>query len=258
MGEDFKNVTPEPKLLVQGWKHGYARIMLIGAGTGVAQALDVIHKLDSPPGASYSVVGIVDKDPALKGKQIWGIEVLGSPDDLLRKMKATDWYDAALITIGSPGPRSVYQGLLREWGIPLITMADPSTIFCMGVGMGHGNLVSARCHFGPEARIGHNNKFSAYCSIEHHSVVGDDNTFGPGVITSGCVNIGSRCKFGTGVFIEPRVTIGDDCVIGSGAIITGNIPPRHIVRSKMYEPTPLPTPKEVEKIVGGDIGGQTQ
>ncbi|MGZ6636410.1 MAG: bifunctional N-acetylglucosamine-1-phosphate uridyltransferase/glucosamine-1-phosphate acetyltransferase, partial [Acidimicrobiia bacterium] len=214
---------------------GVMRLVIIGAGLGATQALDILLHDES-----QQAVAVVDDDPTRFGELIEGIPVVGNTERAV-ELFAAGAFDAALISVGTSVPaRTRLRQRCEEAGLPLANVIDPTARIATGVRMGNGNLICANCHFGTGTVIGDNNFFSAYNSFDHHSELGSDIATGPGCMTSGLVKIGDRCRFGTGVFVEPHVVIGAGSQIASGAVILGSVPPDHAVKTKIVTTTVVP------------------
>jgi sugar O-acyltransferase (sialic acid O-acetyltransferase NeuD family) len=214
---------------------GVQRLVLIGAGLGANQVLDILLHHDD-----QQAIAIVDDDRARFGEVVEGVPVVGDLDRALA-LFADGAVDAAVIAVGtSVSARTRLRKRCEESGLPLANVIDPTVRIATGVRMGTGNIICAQCHFGVGTVVGDNNLFSAHNSFDHHSELGSDITTGPGCVTSGLVKIGDRCRFGMGVFIEPRVTIGAGAQIASGAVIVGSVPPDHAVKTKIVTTTVVP------------------
>lgn len=214
---------------------GVRRLVLIGAGFGANQVLDIlVHD------QGQQAVAIVDDDRARHGELIEGVPVLGGLDRALA-LFAEGAVDAAVIAVGTSVPaRTRLRQRCEQAGLPLANVIDPTVRICSGVQIGAGNIICAHCHFGVGTIVGDNNMISAHSSFDHHGELGSDITTGPGCITSGMVKIGDRCKFGMGVLIQPHVTIGAGAQIASGAIIVGSVPPDHAVKTKIVTTAVVP------------------
>jgi sugar O-acyltransferase (sialic acid O-acetyltransferase NeuD family) len=214
---------------------GVRRLVLIGAGRGANQVLDILlHD------QAQQAVALVDEDPARFGEVIEGVPVVGGLDRALT-LFADGAVEAAVIAVGTSVPaRARLRQRCEQAGLPLANVIDPTARICSGVRMGNGNIICAHCHFGVDTVVGDNNLISAHSSFDHHSELGSDITTGPGCVTSGFVRIGDRCRFGMGVFIEPRVSIGAGTQVSSGAVIVSSVPPEHAVKTRVVTTTVVP------------------
>ncbi len=214
---------------------GSQRLLLIGAGLGATQVLDILGD-----GAEAAGVGIVDDNADFWGTEIRGLPVVGGSERIAELWESRA-FDAAAITIStSVDARARLRQLCRAAGVPLANVIDPTVRITSGVTMGTGNVICAFVHFGTDTTIGDNNFFSAYNSYDHHNVLGSDISTGPGCMTSGEVRIEDRVRLGTGIFVEPKLTIGEGSVVTSGAVIVRSVPAGHAVKTKVVTTTVVP------------------
>ncbi len=203
------------------------RILLLGGGMGATLVLDVLTRVPN-----QRAVGILDDNPKIQGKTVMGVPVIGRMDDIvsLWERKA---FDGAVIAISTLLKlRNDLFNKFTALGIPFANVIDPTVAVSSNVSIGTGNVIFGFCRIGTCTTIGDNNFISAYVNIEHHNTLGDCCTFGPGLWTSGDVKLGSRIRFGTGIFVEPHIVIGDDSIVASGTVLTANVPPKSIVKTK--------------------------
>jgi sugar O-acyltransferase (sialic acid O-acetyltransferase NeuD family) len=203
------------------------RLLVIGAGRGAVQILDVLTR-----DPRQRAVGLLDENPAMTGKTVMGCPVLGSTSDAHRLWEE-ELFDAAVISIStSIEARVRIFDACTAAGIRFANVVDPSALVLSNATLGAGNVILELCHIGAATTIGDNNFMSARTHLEHHNTVASHNTFGPCVVTSSRVEIGSRSRLGTGIFVEPGILIGDDSVVASGAVLTRNVPPATVVKVK--------------------------
>jgi len=227
-------------------KPGMERVVLVGAGMGAEQALDI---MGGEP--QRQAVAIIDDNPELWGRTILGVPVIGGADRLA-VLHREDAFDSVLIVIGgSVEARAKFRRLCQQRGIPLTgNVIDPTAKLPRDFQIGRGNMICGFCYFGTGTRVGDNNVISAHNSFDHHNVLGCDIATGPGCMTSGRVRIGDRVRMGTGIFIEPDVVIGDDVVIASGAVVVRSIPSGHAVKTKAGSSVVVPRRPGVERTGG--------
>jgi sugar O-acyltransferase (sialic acid O-acetyltransferase NeuD family) len=214
---------------------GVRRLVVIGAGLGATQVLDILLHDES-----QQAIAVVDDDRDRYGEIVEGVPVIGGVDRAL-ELFAKGAFDAAVIAISTSVPaRTRLRQRCEQAGLPLANVIDPSVRVASGVQMGAGNVICAHCHFGVGTVIGDNNFLSAYNSFDHHGRLGSDISTGPGCMTSGLVELGDRCRLGTGVFIEPHVHVGAGAQIASGAVIVSSVPPDHAVKTRVITTAVVP------------------
>jgi sugar O-acyltransferase (sialic acid O-acetyltransferase NeuD family) len=204
------------------------RLLIVGGGLGAVQVLDSLSRIEH-----QRATAIVDDNPDLSGKTLMGVPILGGQQSI-EGLFRQNFFDAAVVSVSTSITfRNKMGEKLGQLNIPMANIIDPSARVQRNAVLGVGNVILAYCQIGACAMVGNGNFFSAYVDVEHHCVVADFCTFGPGVMMSSLVRIGARVKFGTGIFIEPKLAIGSDSIIGSGAILTRDIPPNSIVKTKV-------------------------
>jgi len=207
---------------------GVERVLLVGAGLGAMQVLDILMN-----SSRQVVAGLVDDDASLAGTSILGFPVLGTTSDLEELWKAKQ-FDSAVVSISTNGPvrRALFERC-RELGIPMANAIDPTVRINRFSRLGQGNVVCSFVHIGTCTVLGDNNFISAHSNIEHHNLWGSHITTGPGVMTSSRVKVGDGVKMGTGIFIQPGLAIGRGCQIASGAILIRSVPDGHAVKARI-------------------------
>jgi acetyltransferase-like isoleucine patch superfamily enzyme len=215
------------------------RLLLIGAGLGATQVVDI---LAGSPG--QSAIAIVDDDASRWGERIRGVPVVGGSSEIAALWERSA-FDAAVITIStSVTARARLRALCQTAGIPLANVIDATAKVATGVRMGAGNVICAFVQLGTETRIGDNNFISAFNSFDHHNVLGSDISTGPGCMTSGEVHLEDRVRLGTGIVVEPKLTLGTGVVVASGSVIVRSVPPHHAVKTKIVTTTVVPVRDE--------------
>jgi sugar O-acyltransferase (sialic acid O-acetyltransferase NeuD family) len=204
------------------------RLLIIGGGLGAVQVLDSLCRIEH-----QRATAIVDDNPDLRGKTLLNVPILGG-QEAIESLFKENLFDAAVVSVSTSITfRQRMGNMLRQLKIPMANIIDPSARVQRNAILGEGNVILAYCHIGACTTVGNGNFFSPFVDVEHHCEVGDFCTFGPGVMMSSLVIIGARVKFGTGIFIEPKVAVGSDSIIGSGAVLTCDIPPNSIVKTKV-------------------------
>ena len=204
------------------------RLLIVGGGLGAVQVLDSLSRIED-----QRATAVVDDNPDLCGKTLLGVPILGGQEAIEALFKQ-NLFDAAVVSVSTSIVfRQEMGNKLRQLKIPMANVIDPSARVQRNAALGVGNVILSYCHIGACTSLGDGNFLSPYVDVEHHCAVGDFCTFGPGVMMSSLVRIGAGVKFGTGIFIEPKLSIGADSIIGSGAILTRDIPPNSIVKTKV-------------------------
>lgn len=202
------------------------KILIFGAGNG-GEVVANILSYDK----ENEIVGFIDDNKDLHGKQLWKKTILGGSDKL-EELK--DKFTHIIISITSNMKvRKMLFEKFKSKGYKFVNAIHPKAHIESSANVGEGNIICAFVHVGYGATVGDNNLVSVNSSIEHHNKIGSHILFGPNCVTSGDVQIGDNCMLGTGIFIEPHVRIGNNVLVASGSIILSHLKDGTIVKSKV-------------------------
>ena len=176
--------------------------------------------------ANFEVVGLLDNDPDKKGKDFYGIPVLGG-NEILDDYIGKDIKFLNLIT-GTTELRYETSRIIADRGLEFDNLIHPSVDLTM-TKIGVGNYIQENVVIQAECRIGNNTAINMGSLIGHEGTIGNSVFIAPGVSIAGIVNIGDGTLIGTNATILPRRTIGKWCTIGAGAVVTKDVPDYAVV-----------------------------
>ena len=191
--------------------------VVIGAGGHAKVLIDCLDQMGA------TVLGCLDADPALRGKMVGRVTVLG--DDSLLERHAPE--SVLLVNaIGSTQTmerrRAVYE-MLKAKGYSFATVLHPTAVIGAGVELGEGVQVMAGGVVQAGTRIGANSIVNTGVSVDHDCVIGAHVHLAPGCVVSGGVTIGDRTHFGTAAVAIHGVTVGADCLVAAGAVVVNDV-----------------------------------
>ena len=196
------------------------RVVGLGAGDHARVVLDAVRCT-----GQYEVVGLLDADERLWGREVDGARVLGG-DALLASLPAEGVHHA-FMGLGSVGDASVRVRVFeaaRKAGVRLVTILHPASIVSATASVGDGSVVLAGAVVNIGATVGENVIINTGAIIEHDCVVGDHAHVAPGACLAGRVVVGSRAHVGAGVTVLQRVRIGEATIVGAGAVVVRDVP----------------------------------
>jgi sugar O-acyltransferase (sialic acid O-acetyltransferase NeuD family) len=189
-------------------------VLVIGAGGGGAQVLDVLGRLpDLRP------IGLLDNNQALVGQAVLDVPILGPVSDLAR-LWTDRVFDQAVVAIVAD--REYRQRVFEDGvalGVPFPNLIDPSAVVGAGATLGQGNVLRPFVQIAACCTVGNNNYLAEFTSLGHHSQLGSHCTFASRVATSGWVSIGDRASFGVGACVDGHRRVGAGVVVGPGAVV---------------------------------------
>ena len=192
-------------------------IAIIGAGgfgREVAWLIEDINKVKN----EWNIVGFVDDDESVQGKDINGYKVIGN----INWLKEQELF--VVNAIGNPVIKKKVMDHLEVSKNQYPVLIHPSVIYSDRVTFGEGSIICAGNVLTVNIEIGDHVIVNISSTIGHDSKIGRYSTVLPGVKISGCVNIEECVSIGTGTSIIQGVNIHKNTVIGAGSVIVKDLP----------------------------------
>lgn len=191
--------------------------IIIGAGTQGQVYASYLKE------AGINIIGFVDDDINLLGKNVINIPVLGNYKDLFT-LKFKNLIQDVYCPIGNNKIRSEYLSTLKKegYGIPgfihhTVSIA-PDVNIGEAVYMLPGNIVM------PHTNIGNYVMINMDSTIAHHVEIEDGVFISSGVNIGAMINIRKNAYFGMGVTAMTGVSeIGKETLIGAGTVIIRDV-----------------------------------
>ncbi len=198
-------------------------LIIIGCGGHGRVVLDVLRNA-----GDYDVLGFVDSNPALHGRRVDGLEVLGPPE-MLTSLHKRHGVSRTIVGVGNNGARRALAEQVQSWGFSLVNAIHPSANLAGNVTLGQnlviaaGALVCAHCQIGDSAIL------NTGCIIDHESWIGTATHICPGARLAGRVAVESGAFVGIGATIIQGLRIGYESTIGAGAVVIHDVAPMSTV-----------------------------
>ena len=196
------------------------KIVILGAGGLAREVLDIFLACNAVK-SQYDMLGFIDDNPAMHGKELNGYPVLGD----FGWFETTDATSIRLISAtGNPVTRSKMVQKAVSRGLEFCNVIHPTAVVTPFVTLGSGVVIAAGCVFTNQIKIGNHVYMNLDCTVGHDCIIEDYCNINPGVHISGNVHIKPGCDIGTGAAIVQGVTIGQWSIVGAGAVVVGDIP----------------------------------
>jgi len=192
------------------------RLLIYGAGGHGSVVLDAALR-----SADFEVIGLIDDDPALRGKEILGVEVLGGIETLQDGSLSGA---AVVVAIGDAKRREEVVGRTRRLGYGFAAVVHPSAVIGKGCVIGEGAVVLPLAVVHTNAVVGRHAIVNTGAIVEHDCLVEDFAHISPGASLAGGAIVGRGAHVGIGASIAPGVVIGPDAVVGAGAAVVEDVP----------------------------------
>jgi len=198
-------------------------IIIIGAG-GLAQEMAWLIEEINEGGPMWNLLGYLDPDPTLVGREIIGYPVLGSDDCAVRYPQA--WFVPG---IGDPRLKHRIIDSLKSLGVdnwatlisPTVRV-HPSNVFGQGVVIGRNTDLTTGCILEDHVFV------NIHVVLGHGVRIGPYTSVNPNVMINGEARIGSTCLIGANAFVRD-VVVGDGVTVGAGSVVIGDVEPDCVV-----------------------------
>jgi len=195
-------------------------LLIYGAG-GAGRELAFSLSLEKDSNVAWNVLGFVDDTPALQGKILNNLQVLGGFDWLNE-----NGGNIAVCIVNNPKVKR--QLIAKIKTIPNTNfprIIGPHCIVSPNIEWGEGCIVSLAFNWiSPNVKIGDFVFINCTSRIGHDVIIGNYTTVFSGLDISGSAEIGDDCVIGSGVTINPHIKIGNGSIIGAGSVVTKNVP----------------------------------
>lgn len=169
----------------------------------------------------WARIVLLDDDPALHGRDVLGVPVLGPFDALAGHRRGDEAVNlVARSTKGRDGARARIEG----HGIALASLVHPS-INLRGATLGRAVTLYEGCVISALSRVGDHAVVFARGVLGHGASLGEGAVLGPGAVVNARVCVGARAYIGTNAAVLPDLAIGADATVSACSAVVGDVPP---------------------------------
>jgi Serine acetyltransferase len=198
------------------------RLVIIGGSNAYWEINELIRdiNLESP---RYEVVGVLDDNPQIIGRDYNGVKVDGPIDKATNYPSDTQF----VFAIGSHSTRIIRQQVLARLGIPVerfATLVHPTAKIFSSASVAPGCIL----HYGTiiycDTQIGPFSIIAANCVIAVGNIIGRGALMGSSITTTLGVKIGCFSFIGSGTNIGEGVEVGPGAKVGMGSLVLRDVP----------------------------------
>ncbi|OKK22579.1 acetyltransferase [Streptomyces sp. CB00455] len=207
-------------------------LLVVGAGgfaRETAQAVRDVVAADTAHGRAprWRLAGHLDDDPALHGREVGGVPVLGGCE------VARDLSPGARLVVcaGSPRDYAVRARLVRRLALPesrYATVVHPTAVVSGSSVLGAGSVLLAHCVLTAGVRVGRHVAVMPQVVLTHDDEVGDFATLASGVRLGGGVRLGRGAYVGAGALVREHTAVGAWSLTGMGSTVLADVPPGEV------------------------------
>lgn len=192
-------------------------IVIIGAGGFGRETAWLIEDINKK-NLEWNILGFVDDNPSIQGKEINGYKVVGDIDWLNNQ----ELY--VVNAIGDPIIKKKVNDRLKYSKNKYPVLVHPSVICSDRVTIGEGSIICAGNIITVDIVIGNHVIVNLDCTLGHDCVIGNYSTILPSVNISGFVKISECVSVGTGSAIIQGISVGENTIIGAGSVVVKDLP----------------------------------
>lgn len=200
-----EGISANGSATVEKFLGNYDRIYIYGNGGHGRVVADCAIR------SGFRVEGYIDDDPKK------GIDLMSF------LQKASDEHFGVALGIGSNATRKHIASKLKEVGVHIVTIIDPSAVIGSKVQIGSGTVIFANCVINTGATIGDGAIINSAAVVEHDCTIGSFAHLAPSVAVAGDCSVGELAFLGIGSKVINDTTIGARATIGAGAVVTADI-----------------------------------
>jgi sugar O-acyltransferase (sialic acid O-acetyltransferase NeuD family) len=201
-------------------------LYIVGAGGFARETAQLLAACIPALGQSLRLLGFLDDDPALVGRSVDGVPVLGP---------STAVYDApyagVVLCVGSPRDPQSRRRLADRLDLPphrYATVVHPTASVSVDSVLGPGTVLLAHAVLTAGVRVGSHVAMMPRVVLTHDDVVEDYVTLASGALLGGGVRVERGAYIGAGAMVREYVTIGSGSVVGMGSVVLEDVPPGEV------------------------------
>lgn len=192
------------------------KIIVIGAGSLGKLTVDCILR-----NKAYlsNNIAILDDNPAIQGKCVLGIPVIGLVDKAATLSKIDNLYFVIAIAKNEIRKKIVKKFPTLEYK----SVISNESIISPYSKIGRGCIILPGVVVDPEAEIKDHVIINKVSTIAHDVMLHNFSQVSPGVNLGGYVELGECSFIGLGAVVLPYLKVATNVVIGAGAVVTKDI-----------------------------------
>ena len=202
------------------------KIIIFGTGGNCIDILDAIIEINRHS-ETYEVLGFLDDNSELWGKDIFGATVLGSLNS------AGDYDEAFFVNgIGSPNNFWKKKEIIDTANIPIErfeSIYHPSASVSNFATVGRGVVLLKNVSISSDLTIGNHVMVLPNSVINHDDCIDDYVSIASSVSIAGNVHLENHCYIGGGSSILGNLTVHQNALVGMGSVVIRDVETNTVV-----------------------------
>lgn len=173
---------------------------------------------------------IVDADPVRKGRQIYGVPIVGEDSELPALLASGVTFAVAGVGgVGDNAPRRRLMENAAQAGFSLAGVIHPSALVSPSARLGASVQVLTAAVIGPDAVLADGVVVNTRAVVEHDCQVGEYAHIATGAVLAGGVRVSAMAHIGAGATVRQKISIGPGAVVGAGAVVVRDVEAGQVV-----------------------------
>lgn len=193
---------------------------VFGAGAHGRVVADILRA------AGLASIAFVDDNPALRGREVNGIPIAGSLEEVARGWDAES---GIVIALGNPVLRLKIAARAASMGVTFFNAIHPSAAIAPTAALGTGSMIGAGAVINSNARVGDHVIVNTAAVVEHDTSLEDGSTICPRASLGGRTTIARGAFIGSGANLLPRIRVGEFAVVAAASLVTKSVDDRTLV-----------------------------
>ena len=207
-----------------------SNFIILGAGGHARVLLDII-KLQQ-----CNIIGLVDTDSNLIGKDINGIPVIGDDKIIVSYNKREVNLVNGIGGVFDTKKRAEIYFFFKKYGYSFARIFHPKAIISQDVIIGEGSQILAGAILAPGVKVGENCLINHLTCLDHDSTVDSNVIIAPGAVICGNVSIDEGAFIGAGSVCLQGITVGKNALIAAGSTVVSDVKPGKKVKGSPARP----------------------
>ena len=192
-------------------------ILIIGAGGIGRETAWIIEEINEVK-PTWNLLGYIDENSEMHGKELNGYKVLGSLE-VLEKLEEKPYVVVAIANC------SVKKSIVTKLGekYNFATIIYPTVKVSKFIQIGQGTIIYPGVILTVNTKIGNHVLISGNCTIGHDTVIGDYSSVLWGSNFSGYDTVGESCFIGVGTKVIQGINISKENKISAGITVLEDV-----------------------------------
>ena len=192
-------------------------ILIIGAGGIGRETAWIIEEINEVK-PTWNLLGYIDENSEMHGKELNGYKVLGSLE-VLEKLEEKPYVVVAIANC------SVKKSIVTKLGekYNFATIIYPTVKVSKFIQIGQGTIIYPGVTLTVNTKIGNHVLISGNCGIGHDTVIGDYSSVLWGSNFSGYDTVGESCFIGVGTKVIQGINISKENKISAGITVLEDV-----------------------------------